>query len=132
MHAMQSRRIHKGFCVCGRVAFELEEWLDVAVECRCSICRRFAPLWQGASEATLRIGAGVDELSTYSCGDTIPMELYFCRHCGVRLFMRLQSDPARWAVNLNCLNDLDASKLERRCFDDGRQGYAVVAFGQAS
>ncbi len=56
------------------------------------------------------------ELTLYQFG-TLTAKHYFCRHCGVSPFTRPRLDPARWAVNLRCIDALDLSSLEIQEFD---------------
>ena len=113
---MTDEHTHTGSCHCGRVRFELQAKLAYAMDCNCSLCRRKGALWHGASDTTLRIVAGEQELTLYQFG-TLTAKHYSCRHCGVSPFSRPRLDPRRWAVNLRCIEGLDLSSLEIRSFD---------------
>jgi hypothetical protein len=78
-------RTYQGACHCGRVRFELDARIAVAVDCNCSVCRRRGALWHGASDAQLRILAGEPELTLYQFG-TGTAKHYCCRHCGITPF----------------------------------------------
>ena len=84
--------------------------------CNCSLCHRVGALWHGVSDGDLRIDEGTDELVCYQF-NTMTAKHYFCRHCGVHPFTRPRLDPARWAVNLRCLEGVDAATLPLRQFD---------------
>lgn len=60
--------VHRGNCHCGRVEFELDAPTTAIVECNCSICRKRAALWIGASDAQLRIVSGEHDLALYRFG----------------------------------------------------------------
>jgi hypothetical protein len=98
------------------VIFELQGNIGFVVDCNCSICRRRAALWHGASDGDLKIVAGEFELTLYQF-NTNTARHYFCRHCGIHPFVRPRLDPSRWAVNVRCIDGLDLSALEVRRFD---------------
>lgn len=97
--------------------------------CTCSYCHRLGALWHGASEGSLRITAGEDELAAYQFG-TKTAKHHFCRHCGVHPLTRPRLDPTRWAVNVRCLEGVDVSALALRHFD-GRNWEQAAAVLQA-
>lgn len=105
-----------GSCHCGRVAFELQAKLEYVIDCNCSLCRRRGALWHGTSDRHLRIVQGEDELALYQF-NTMTAKHYFCRHCGIHPFIRPRLDPAKWAVNVRCIPELDLSSLNVRQFD---------------
>jgi len=113
---MTEHQLHAGSCHCGRVRFELHAAIALAMECNCSLCRRKGALWHGASDQSLRIVSGEEDLTLYQFG-TLTAKHYFCRHCGVSPFTRPRLDPTRWAVNLRCIDALDLSSLEIYPFD---------------
>ena len=124
---MNPRLTYKGSCHCGRVAFEVDATLDYAMACNCSLCRRVGALWHGASEASLRITAGEDELTLYQF-NTKTARHYHCRHCGIHPFSRPRLDPTRWAVNVRCIESVDPSSLPLRTFDGANWEQAAQAF----
>lgn len=112
---MSARARYHGSCHCARVSFELEARLDYVMECNCSLCRRIGALWHGASEASLRI-SGANELVLYQF-NTMTAKHYSCKHCGVHPFSRPRLDPARWAVNVRCIDGVDLAALPVKLFD---------------
>ena len=46
---------HRGSCHCGRITFEFDGEVGVAIECNCSICRRKGALWYGTDDAHFRL-----------------------------------------------------------------------------
>lgn len=101
------------------------------MDCNCSICRRRGALWHGASEASLRITGGEEDLQLYQFG-TMTAKHYFCRHCGIHPFVRPRLDPTRWAVNVRCIDGVDLAALEVRSFDGEHWEAAAQAFMQAA
>jgi hypothetical protein len=113
---MSARAKYQGSSHCARVSFELETRLDYVMECNCSLCRRIGALWHGASEASLRIISGENELVLYQF-NTMTAKHYSCKHCGVHPFSRPRLDPARWAVNVRCIDGVDLAALPVKRFD---------------
>jgi hypothetical protein len=107
---------YQGSCHCGRVSFELEARLDYVMECNCSLCRRIGALWHGASESSLRITSGENELVLYQF-NTKTAKHYSCKHCGIHPFSRPRLDPTRWAVNVRCVDGVDLAALPLKHFD---------------
>ena len=123
---MSARVKYQGSCHCGRVSFELEAKLDYVVECNCSLCRRIGALWHGASDSSLRITGGEDELLVYQF-NTMVAKHYSCKHCGVHLFSRPRLDPSRWAVNVRCIDAVDLPALPVKHFDGANWEEAAKA-----
>lgn len=126
-----THQIYQGACHCGRVTFELRAKLATVMDCNCSICRRRGALWHGASDATLRITSGEEDLQLYQFG-TMTAKHYFCRHCGIHPFVRPRLDPTRWAVNVRCIDSVDLSSLEVRAFDGENWEAAAQDFMQGA
>jgi hypothetical protein len=118
---------HQGRCHCGRVRFELDARLDQVVECNCSICRRRGALWHGCGESQLRVQAEEGALAPYQFG-TRTANHWFCRHCGVTPFVRPRLDPAKWAVNVRCIDGLDLRRLPVLPFDGEHWEEAAAGF----
>jgi hypothetical protein len=118
---------YQGSCHCGRVTFELQARLDWVIDCNCSLCRRRGALWHGTSDKYLRIVTGENELALYQF-NTKTAKHYFCRHCGIHPFTRPRLDPAKWAINVRCLHEVDLSSLKIRPFDGEHWEDAASAF----
>jgi hypothetical protein len=128
---MTRGNIHQGCCHCGRIRFAVQAHVTDALECNCTYCRRIGALWLGVPEQALEVLAGGENLSLYQFG-TRTAQHYFCRHCGIAPFTRPRRDPARWAVNLRCLEDLELTSLPRRTFDGANWEQAAKAFQEKS
>ena len=120
---------HQGSCHCGRVTFELQGELGVAIDCNCSLCRRKGALWHGTDDAHLRILSGEGDLALYQF-NTMTAKHYSCTHCGVSTFSRPRIAPTKWAVNLRCIDDVDLSKLKVITFDGQHWEEAAEQFMQ--
>jgi len=123
---MSERRTYRGSCHCGRVTFDLQAEITYAMDCNCSLCRRKGALWHGASDASLRILSGEDDLTLYQFG-THTAKHYTCRHCGISTFTRPRLDPSRWAVNLRCVDAVDLASLTIVPFDGAHWEEAASA-----
>jgi hypothetical protein len=123
---MNTRTKYLGSCHCGRVTFALDAKLDYVMACNCSLCRRVGALWHGASDASFRITSGEDELLLYQF-NTKTAKHYSCKQCGVHPFSRPRLDPTRWAVNVRCIDGVDAGALPVKQFDGANWEQAAKA-----
>lgn len=64
----------------------------------------------------LTILAGEDALTLYQFNTRVAKH-YFCKHCGIYPFHQTRKDPARWRVNLGCLEGVDVYALEASVAD---------------
>ncbi|MCP3706004.1 GFA family protein [Paraburkholderia sp. CNPSo 3274] len=107
----------KGSCHCGAVQFEVHTAIEPAGRCNCSLCRRKGALMSPPFEGgELSIHAGEDALTLYQFNTRVAKH-YFCRHCGIYPFHQTRRDPARWRVNLGCLEGVDVYALEASIAD---------------
>ena len=63
-----------------------------------------------------RLLAGAEDLETYQFG-TFTARHLFCRNCGVAPFYRPRADPAKYMINVRCLDGVDLGKLQVEKFD---------------
>jgi hypothetical protein len=80
-------RMLRGSCLCGRVAYDVADAFEYAMNCHCSQCRRstgsaFKPL-AGTKASRLTITSGDGELLRY--GDEHGHDAH-CRACGSLLY----------------------------------------------
>jgi hypothetical protein len=107
----------KGSCHCGAVKFEVRTAVEPAVRCNCSLCRRRGALMSPMFDAhELKIVAGDDALTCYRF-NTLVARHYFCSRSGVYPFHQTRKDPARWRVNLGCLDGIDPYALDATVAD---------------
>ncbi|WEZ85524.1 GFA family protein (plasmid) [Rhizobium sp. 32-5/1] len=109
------RRAYSGSCHCGMVRFEVA--VDVSAgttKCNCSICSKLR-MWvvQVPFEAFLLLAAQAD-LTDYR-GHNPVAHHFFCKHCGVHPFARVDmpnmSGVPYYNVNVGCLHGLDIDEL---------------------
>lgn len=81
--------MHRGSCLCGSIAYEVESDLKAVVNCHCRFCRKahgsafttvlFVPF------ARVAIVAGAEYIEKYRV-EKLNADRCFCRRCGTRLF----------------------------------------------
>ena len=64
----------------------------------------------------LTILSGEQDLTLYQFNTRVAKH-YFCRHCGIYPFHQTRLDPARWRVNIGCLEGVDLYALEASVAD---------------
>ena len=117
--------VSTGSCHCGRIRFEVEGAPTRVEACNCSLCRRTGYLYWYVAPDRVRLRCAPDAWSTYRFG-THRAEHRFCPVCGVSPFRIPRSDPDRIAVNVRCLEEVDAEALPVERFD-GRHWEAAFA-----
>lgn len=99
---------YRGSCLCGKVRFEIDEFLPEAAHCHCSMCRKF----HGAEHATyasiknsqFRWTAGENDLHSYTADNGTTRR--FCRHCGSSLsFASPRAADGQVEIALGALDD---------------------------
>jgi hypothetical protein len=113
---MTEPQTYSGSCHCGRIRFEVTTDLTRASECNCSVCRKKGYLHHMVPPERFRLLAGADDLTTYQFG-TFKARHLFCRNCGIAPFYRPRADPAKYMINVRCLDGVDYSKLRIEKFD---------------
>lgn len=110
--------LYKGSCHCGKVAFEVEGELGMAVRCNCSICRRKGALLWAVPHGSLDLVAWGDDLAKYIFGKA-RIAHRFCRTCGIHPFAEdVSEDGERSAyINVNCLEGVDLAAIQVFDFD---------------
>jgi hypothetical protein len=101
-------------CHCGAIRFEVE--LDPGAggaRCNCSICAKMGITGKIVKPAAFTLTAGEKDLGQYEWGAKISQR-FFCKHCGIHCFARghlAEVGGDYVSVNLNCVDDVDASQL---------------------
>ena len=111
---------YHGSCQCGAVSIDVPLDLDRAMACNCSRCRRmgWALVFAPAAKATI----SGEEATTEYLFNRHAIHHRFCATCGVELYARgAQPDGTPVvAVNVNCLDGVDAWTLSPRRVDGAR------------
>ena len=114
-------------CHCGAVRFRLAENPTWVLDCNCTICRRYGPMWayyHGADQAKLLDQPDLNATETYIWGD---QELAFhrCRICGCMTHMATidHDPPITFGINMRmAVPALDPAKTLLRQIDNGHTG----------
>lgn len=63
-----------------------------------------------------RLLSGAEDLATYQFGTMTERHL-FCRHCGFAPLYRPRADPAKYMIDVRCLEEVDLQSLPVEQFD---------------
>ncbi|WP_299133262.1 GFA family protein [uncultured Amaricoccus sp.] len=109
---------YHGSCQCGAVSFDAPLDLSQPIACNCSRCRRLGAVLAFAPEAALSNFKGRENLTEYRFASEKIQHL-FCRICGIQplSFAASRDGTPMVAVNVNCLDGVDARALPARLHD---------------
>jgi hypothetical protein len=109
---------HSGSCQCGAVAFEADVDISSPVVCNCSRGRRLGSVLAFAPRDAFTVVRGEDALTEYTFNRGVIRHL-FCRTCGIEGFAygRMPDGTPMVAININCLDGVDAHALPARHHD---------------
>jgi hypothetical protein len=112
-------KTYEGGCHCGAVRWSVRMAPPpMAFAGNCSICKRAGWLLAFAPGASFQLVRGDDVLGDYQFGRK-NIHHHFCKTCGIRSFSRgtdAKGEPTA-AINLRCIDDLDATALPVESFD---------------
>lgn len=105
-------------CHCGAVRIEIPGPPQTAIDCNCSICRRYGALWSKFDIGAVRIAGHPEHTDEYIWGDKT-LKTLRCRHCGcVTHWEPLAPTPgAQLAVNIRNFDPAEMSAVRIRKFD---------------
>lgn len=104
---------HNGSCHCGQVEFIVEGEFTEAISCNCSHCKIKGLLLSFVPSSQITIISGADSLTTYKF-NKMHINHQFCSTCGVQPFGHADDT---YAINLNCIKDLDTETLKINKYD---------------
>ena len=109
---------YEGGCHCGAVKYRVTASFENAIVCNCSICSKTGSKLAFAPAARFELVSGEGALTDYQFGKKRIHHL-FCSRCGIRSFARAKGPDGTdmVAVNLNCVEGLDPSKVKLREVD---------------
>src|SRR5262245_56508504 len=115
---MTETTTHTGGCHCGAVRYEATSDLSQVLSCNCSICNKRGALWAFVPAPQFRLLQGENAVTDYQFGKKTIHHL-FCTTCGVGSFSRGETPDGQkmFAVNVRCLDDVDATTLKPTPFD---------------
>ena len=109
---------YRGSCHCGRIAFEAEGKLDIALSCNCSICQRKGSLLWFIPRDSFRLLTPEENASSYTFNKHV-IKHSFCPTCGMNPFSE-GIDPKgnrMAAINIRCLEGIDLANVPVSHFD---------------
>jgi hypothetical protein len=111
-------QMHEGSCHCGSVRVSVEADISQLTRCTCSMCTKKGMLGFYVPVHQFHLLQGESELLLYQFNAPVTKH-FFCRRCGIHVFMNPRSDPSAFAVHARCLDnlDLDAARYEVKLFD---------------
>ncbi len=97
-------KIHKGFCHCKSVEFELhlEQGIENPRRCDCSFCRMRGAIVASVNLDGIKIIRGEDKLTRYQF-NTMTAKHFFCSVCGIYTHHQRRSNPTQYGFNVACL-----------------------------
>jgi hypothetical protein len=105
---------HRGSCHCGAVRFEALVDATRGSRCNCTACMKVSGTTAIVKPDAFVLLQGEADLSEYAWGGKTGTR-YFCKHCGVHVFLRGHLEElggAYVSVALNCLDDVDLRDVE--------------------
>lgn len=111
------RRTCTGSCQCGAIAFEVDTDLGQTMTCNCSRCRRLGWVLTFVPASDFRLTR--DGPTTEYRFNRGAISHRFCPTCGIEPYARgTGPDGAEtMAVNVNCLDGVDARALDSKAVD---------------
>lgn len=109
---------YRGSCHCGRVAFEVDGTVDLALSCNCSICQRKGSLLWFMPRDRLTLLSPDEAASSYEFNKHL-IRHRFCPRCGIHPYAE-GTDPkgnAMAAINVRCVEGIDLAALAVKHFD---------------
>ena len=109
---------YRGSCHCGRVKFEAEGTMTVALSCNCSICARKAALLWAIPRGAFRLLAVEGDLGRYTFNRHV-LAHRFCKTCGIHTHGEdvAKGEGTSVYVNLRCVEDFDRAAVPVQHFD---------------
>ena len=109
---------YRGSCHCGKVAFEVEDQINSAMSCNCSMCQRKGTLVWFVPHDKLHLLTPDENASTYMFNKHV-IKHRFCPICGIYPYGE-GTDPKGnriAAINVRCLEDIDLTSVSVTHFD---------------
>lgn len=104
---------YHGSCQCGAIDFDVELSLEQTIACNCSRCRRLGSVLAFGPRSAFKLNSDPEALREYLFNRKL-IRHQFCSVCGIEPFAYGQKPDGTEmiAVNVNCLDGVDARALE--------------------
>ncbi|MEX0286913.1 MAG: GFA family protein [Paracoccaceae bacterium] len=120
--------MHKGSCLCGAVAFQVNQTLTDPIGCHCKQCRQQSGFYFAAGHAKKSaVTFSKDASLVWFRASTFAMR-GFCRACGSTLFWR-NDEGDDIAVALGAIDGPTGLTLGRHCWVDAKGDYYDLSDG---
>ena len=107
---------YTGSCQCGAIAFQVDADLDRSFTCNCSRCRRLGSVLTFVPRAALSFDRDGPTTEYRFHAEAIAHR--FCPTCGIEAYaLGEQNGQAMAAINVNCLDGVDARTLDSQAVD---------------
>lgn len=115
---MSETKMRTGGCHCGQVRFEAEIPLEDLKTCNCSYCQKRGSIMGFIPRSAFRLLSGAEAQSEYLFNRKA-IHHTFCPTCGIGAYSYgTAPDGAEMvAVNVRCLDGVDAASLTPRLID---------------
>jgi hypothetical protein len=121
--------MHKGSCLCGGVAYELDAALSEIGMCHCGMCRKASGTAFGTNAPVpaekFRITRGSELLSSYESSPG--KQRVFCRVCGSPVFSKSAKKPGVVRIRLGLLDTKVHRRPDYHFFVDDKADWHEIA-----
>ena len=111
-------------CHCTAVRFEIETAPVWAVDCNCTLCRRYGAIWAYYKPGEVKIVQGADDTVAYTWGDKA-LAFHHCKICGCLTHHTVVgSAPLHIrGVNARMMPTLDPTTVRLQQTDNSHTGF---------
>ena len=120
--------MHRGFCLCGAVSFEVEGELAPPDACHCTMCRRTSGHYWASTDVPRDkvMIRGKENVGWYQSSETVRRG--FCKSCGSSLFWDAASS-SRLAISMGAFEAPTGTRLAKHIFVPDRGDYYEIGDG---
>lgn len=125
---MEQRKILRGRCLCGLVAYESVGPVSHASHCYCTMCQKqhgaASGTYANVDRAGFRFERGEEMVTEYASSEH--GRRGFCRVCGSTLYWRSEQAPDRIALTLGTMEPEYDGPVERELHTDTKPRWLPV------
>jgi hypothetical protein len=119
-------QIHRGSCLCGETAFEVDGPLRDAVACHCTQCRKQTGHYLSATSAAIADFRLVKDSHVRWFRSSATARRAFCEQCGSTLFWQADSHPHRISIAAGSIDGPTGIVTEGHIFCADKGDYYVI------
>jgi hypothetical protein len=110
-------------CHCTAVRLEISELPDWALDCNCTLCRRYGAIWSYPAAGTVKTVSGPEATEVYLWGNRW-LAFHRCRECGCVMYMEAveEKPPYIYGINARMIPTLDPVTVRLVQKDNGHTG----------